>query len=117
MELTAYSVRSCLAPAFSRSSGLALGPKEGTEMGNLADRLRKDLEARGEYVVRANASTGWFAVFPITWRRRTEGAMRDGREGPNLVVCKTHAYSARRLPLIPVELCHRFRPKVATDSD
>jgi hypothetical protein len=27
------------------------------------------------------------------------------------------AYSARRLPLIPVETCHRFQSKVATDSD
>jgi hypothetical protein len=27
------------------------------------------------------------------------------------------AYSARRLPLIPVEPCHRFQSKVATDSD
>ncbi|MBM3223685.1 MAG: hypothetical protein FJZ47_07795 [Candidatus Tectomicrobia bacterium] len=27
------------------------------------------------------------------------------------------AYSGRRLPLIPVETCHRFRSKVATDSD
>jgi hypothetical protein len=26
------------------------------------------------------------------------------------------AYSARRLPLIPVEPCHRFQSKVATDS-
>jgi transposase len=27
------------------------------------------------------------------------------------------AYSARRLPLIPVETCHRFQAKVATNSD
>jgi Rhodopirellula transposase DDE domain len=27
------------------------------------------------------------------------------------------AYSGRRLPLIPVETCHRFQSKVATDSD
>src|SRR5439155_6134139 len=27
------------------------------------------------------------------------------------------AYSGRRLPLIPVETCHRFQAKVATDSD
>jgi len=27
------------------------------------------------------------------------------------------AYSARKLPLIPVETCHRFQAKVATDSD
>jgi len=32
LELTAYSVRSCLAPASSRSSGLALGgPRSGWE--------------------------------------------------------------------------------------
>ena len=27
------------------------------------------------------------------------------------------AYSGRRLPLIPVETCHRFQLKVATHSD
>src|SRR5918911_1311039 len=27
------------------------------------------------------------------------------------------AYSARRLPLIPAETCHRFQAKVATNSD
>ena len=28
-----------------------------------------------------------------------------------------HAYSGRKLPLIPVEPCHRFQSKAATDSD
>lgn len=27
------------------------------------------------------------------------------------------AYSARRLPLIPVETCHRFQSEIAPDSD
>ena len=27
------------------------------------------------------------------------------------------AYSGRRLPLMPVETCHRFQSKVATDAD
>src|SRR5438132_3493407 len=31
-------------------------------------------------------------------------------------ICFSNAYSARRLPLIPVETCHRFQAKVATDS-
>jgi hypothetical protein len=58
-------------------------------MGSLADKWRKALEARGEYVVMANASNSWFAVFPTTWRDRMEKARRNGREGPNLVVYRT----------------------------
>jgi hypothetical protein len=29
----------------------------------------------------------------------------------------TLAYSGRMLPLIPVQTCHRFQSKLATDSD
>jgi hypothetical protein len=63
--------------------------------------LRKDLEARGEYVVRANASTGWFAVFPTTWLDRAEKARRDGRDGPNLVVYRTKSRNARDHYVVP----------------
>src|SRR5436305_8608719 len=68
---------------------------------SIAEGLKQDLEARGEYVVRANASTGWFAVFLNTWRRRTEGARLDGREGPNLVVYRTRSDDMRNHYVIP----------------
>src|SRR5262249_37483794 len=38
------------------------------------------------------------------------------KSGPPQVTASS-AYSARKLPLIPVETCHRFQAKVATDSD
>jgi len=66
-----------------------------------AERLRKQLEARGEYVVRANASTGWFAVFPSTLLARTEVARRQGRQGPNLVVYTTTTREPRAHHVIP----------------
>jgi len=65
------------------------------QMTSIADGLRQDLEARCEYVVKANASTGWFAVFLATWRHQIEGARRDGREGPNLVVYRTKSDDIR----------------------
>jgi hypothetical protein len=55
-------------------------------MTSIAARLKENLEARGECVIMANATTDWFAVFPTTWRDRTERARHEGCEGPNLVV-------------------------------
>jgi 5-methylcytosine-specific restriction endonuclease McrA len=71
------------------------------QMKSIAHGLKKGLEARGEYVVMANAITVWFAVFLRTWRRRTEGARRDGREGPNLVVYRTRSDNARDHYVVP----------------
>jgi hypothetical protein len=59
------------------------------QMTSITARLKENLEARGECVIMANATTGWFAVFPTTWRDRTERARHEGREGPNLVVYRT----------------------------
>ncbi len=70
-------------------------------MNSVADQFRNDLETRGEYVVRANASSGWFAIFPQTWRDRTDRAVSEGREGPNLVVYKTNTIIARDHYAIP----------------
>jgi len=73
-------------------------------MASDAERLRKQLEARGEYVVRANASTGWFAVFPKTLLARTEVARRQGRQGPqgpNLIVYTTNSKEPRAHHVIP----------------
>jgi hypothetical protein len=71
------------------------------QMASSADALRQDLEARGEYVVKANAKDGWFAVFLKTWRDRTEEARRDGREGPNLVVYRTLSDDPRDHYVVP----------------
>ena len=68
---------------------------------SIADLLRQDLESRGEYVVMANADTGWFAVFLGTWRHRIEEARRRGREGPNLVVYRTHSDDPRDHFVVP----------------
>ena len=73
-------------------------------MTSIADESRDALESRGEYVVRANAKSGWFAIFPQTWRDRTDEAVRDGREGPNLVVCRTKTADSRDHYVIPHSL-------------
>ncbi len=52
------------------------------QVNSIAIQAKGALEARGEYVVVANASTGFFAVFPTTWQERLEQARNDGREGP-----------------------------------
>jgi len=70
-------------------------------MNSVADQFRSDLETRGEYVVRANASSGWFAIFPQTWRDRTARAISEGRDGPNLIVYKTNTDDARDHFVIP----------------
>ena len=68
-------------------------------MASVANELKEKLEARGEYVVTAN--TSWFAVFLSTWRHRIEQARQDGREGPNLVVCRTKSDDERDHHAIP----------------
>ena len=70
-------------------------------MKSVADELRDALEARGEYVVKANADSGWFAIFPERWRERTAQALRDGREGPNLIVYRTKTNNNRDHYVIP----------------
>ena len=68
---------------------------------SVVGKLRKDLERLGEYVVRANISSGWFAVFPGTWKIRSEAAKRDGREGPSLIVYRTNSGNPRDHYRIP----------------
>jgi Protein NO VEIN, C-terminal len=70
-------------------------------MRSIAARLKEDLETRGECVIMANATTGWFAVFPTTWDDRTERAKREGREGPNLVVYRTRSEDPRDHYVVP----------------
>ena len=69
-----------------------------------ADLARNGLEAQGEYVVKANAGTGWFAVFLSTWQERIEAARQHGRAGPNLVVYRTRSENPRDHYVIPYSL-------------
>jgi 5-methylcytosine-specific restriction endonuclease McrA len=73
-------------------------------MASLADDFKPTLEARGEYVVMANATTGWFAINPNTWRTRLEQAARDGRQGPNLIVYRTRSGNPRDHHAVPYAL-------------
>lgn len=70
-------------------------------MKSLAHERRSELERHGEYVVRANGSTGWFAIFPATWERRGKAAREGGRIGPNLVVYRTRSSNPRDHHVIP----------------
>ena len=57
---------------------------------SIAHSLRNKLVALGEYVVLANITSGWFAVFENTLRKQTDIARRNGRTGPNLIVYRTN---------------------------
>ena len=69
---------------------------------------RSKLEERGEYVVLANISSGWFAVNPKTWQIRAEQATREGRTGPNLVVYRTTSGELRDHYVIPHAVTESF---------
>jgi len=71
---------------------------------NVVEELRMDLELSGEYVVRANISSGWFAVFPRTWKIRTDAAKRNGRKGPTLIVYRTNSGDPRDHYAIPYDV-------------
>ena len=81
---------------------------DSSAMASVVGKLRKDLERCGEYVVRANISSGWFAVFPKTWTTRTDAAQRDGREGPNLIVYRTNSDNSRDHHAIPWSVVRDF---------
>lgn len=66
---------------------------------SLVERLRKRLEAGGEYVTRAKI--GWFAIFPEKLVRLEQQAVRDGREGPNLIVYRSDRGNDRDHFVIP----------------
>jgi hypothetical protein len=77
------------------------GSQYSSAIGSVVDKLRKNLELRGEYVVRANISSGWFAVFPGTWKIRADAAKRNEREGPTLIVYRTNSGNSRDHYAIP----------------
>jgi hypothetical protein len=74
---------------------------DGRARDSVVEQLKKDLELSGEYVVRANISSGWFAVFPRTWKVRADAAKRNGREGPTLIVYRTNSGNPRDHYAIP----------------
>jgi 5-methylcytosine-specific restriction protein A len=56
---------------------------------SIVEGKRKQLEALGEYVIRANASSGWFAVFPKKLTACRQLAQGSARADFNLVVYRT----------------------------
>ncbi len=72
-------------------------------MPSVAHELRDALETQGDYVVRANANSGWFAIFPKTWAERMTTAHRNGRAGPNLVAYKSKSEIDRDHYVVPYE--------------
>lgn len=84
---------------------------EVTGKGSVVDDLKGQLKERGEYVVRANASTGWFAINPNTWRIRSEQATRDGRDGPNLIIYRTTSGAPRDHYVVPYPVVRELLTK------
>lgn len=70
-------------------------------MASLVESLRKQLEELGEVVKKADISSGWFAVYPNAWQRRSNVAERHGRAGPNLIVYRTRSTDPRDHFVVP----------------
>ena len=62
-------------------------------MSSLVHEHRKELEALGEYVTRANV--GWFALFPKTLKLREGVGKACGRADVNLIVYRTKSGELR----------------------
>lgn len=77
-------------------------------MASIVAQLKQNLETRGECVKTANASTGWFAVYPSIWLKRTEKARSNGRKGPNLIVCRTSSEDPRDHYVIPYSVVRKL---------
>lgn len=71
------------------------------DMRSIAHKSRAVLEFQGEYVVKANAGSGWFAVFPKTLKNRISKSKKAGRAGPNLIVYRTKTGIPRDHYVIP----------------
>lgn len=76
----------------------------------VAENLRRELEVLGEYVVRANAGTGWFAMFPKKLAALLDLAETSGRDGPNLIVYATNRSDRRSHYVVPYKV---MRPLLA----
>ena len=84
---------------------------------SLAHELREELEERGEYVIRANAASGWFAVYPPKLEACLAKAHASGRQSFNLVVYRTRGDDQRDHFVIPVSALESdFIPESVTTS-
>lgn len=77
-------------------------------MTSIVAQSRAELEARGEYVVRANISSGWFALFPKTWRERAGAAAGVERDAPNLIIYRTKSGDPRDHHVIPYSVSRKL---------
>ena len=82
---------------------------------SIAQKNRRQLEALGEYVTRANVD--WFAVFPEKLAELDDTAAANGRTS-NLVVYRTRAGDERDHHVIPLsELARLFVHDTLTHSE
>jgi 5-methylcytosine-specific restriction endonuclease McrA len=75
-------------------------------MASLVEEQRKELEARGEYVILANID--WFAVSPKTLERREALGRTRGRAQINLVVYRTRTGQPRDHHVIPIAFARQL---------
>lgn len=68
---------------------------------SVVEQSRSALEEKGEYVIRANLDTGWFAVFPKKLEKCRATAKANGRNDFNLVVYRTKTHAKRDHYVIP----------------
>ena len=68
---------------------------------SIVEQIRSALEEKGEYVIRANAKTGWFAVDPKKIEKCRATAKATGRTDFNLVVYRTKTNDKRDHHVIP----------------
>ena len=60
----------------------------------------------------------WYVAYPLSTRHVEELMLERGVHVDHSTINRwVVAYSGRMLPLIPVQTCHRFQSKLATDSD
>ncbi len=71
---------------------------------SIVEANRSELEKVGEYVIRANASTGWFAVFPKKLEACRSRARAQTRTDFHLVVYRTVEGDERDHWVIPFSL-------------
>lgn len=75
-------------------------------MPSLVHEHRKELEAQGEYVTRANI--GWFAIFPKTLKLREAVGYAHGRADINLIVYRNKSGEHRDHHVIPMTLAKQI---------
>jgi predicted HNH restriction endonuclease len=85
---------------------------------SIVEGIRKTLESKGEYVVRANANSGWFAVSPKKVESCRSVAGTHGRNDFNLLVYKTKTNDERNHYVIPFSsVADNFVKESLTHSD